>query len=401
MDLKGNIRQERRHDIDWLRIFATFMIFFFHCARFFDYMRWHVKNDDIDLCMTIFVVFVAGWIMPLFFLLSGMSIYYSLEVRESRDFIKERSKRLIIPYIFGLFIILAPQAYFEYIYWNNYSGSFIEFYFLHYLTGGILKFGIFIDVQDKHLWYLFWLFILSLITLPLFRYLRKEEIKEKILKIAQFCNKPGALFLLSIPIIIAQIIGEIIPIFGNFAGWSIFCYLTFFIIGYILASNIQFKKAIEKHGLVALIIGITTSIIIIVFLLPFIINIEPIFGMPKLNETISMFLFVFLCPLNGFCWLIVILNIGSKYLNRSHKSLGFLNDIILPFYILHQTLIIVIGWYIINLDLIIILKYIIISSISFIIIIALVLIIRKSRILRFLFGMKLKKKSNKITQNSN
>ena len=94
----------------------------------------------------------------------------------------------------------------------------------------------------------------------------------------------------------------------------------------------------------------------------------------------------------GWCFLIAFLGFGSKYLNQDHKSLKMLNDIVLPFYILHQIVIIVVGYYIIGLDLNVIGKYLIISSISLVIIIALVMGIRKVNVLRFLFGMRGKKK---------
>lgn len=64
----------------------------------------------------------------------------------------------------------------------------------------------------------------------------------------------------------------------------------------------------------------------------------------------------------------------------------------MPFYVLHQTIIVIIGFFIVQLDLIIIVKYLIISVVSFAIIVGLVLIIKKINIFRFLFGMSLKKK---------
>ncbi|NVM35105.1 MAG: acyltransferase, partial [Candidatus Lokiarchaeota archaeon] len=91
-------------------------------------------------------------------------------------------------------------------------------------------------------------------------------------------------------------------------------------------------------------------------------------------------------------WLIVILGLGSKHLNFDHKSRKFLNGIVMPFYVLHQTIIVIIGFFIVQLDMIIILKYLIISVVSFALVIGLVLIIKQINILRFLFGMSLKKK---------
>lgn len=88
----GNI--ERRYDIDWLRVLAMLTIFLFHCARFFNYEYWHVKNNQLDFGMSIFVEIVAQWIMPLFFILSAISVYYALDHKNNRSFINERFKDL-------------------------------------------------------------------------------------------------------------------------------------------------------------------------------------------------------------------------------------------------------------------------------------------------------------------
>ncbi len=106
----------------------------------------------------------------------------------------------------------------------------------------------------------------------------------------------------------------------------------------------------------------------------------------------SDFLFWSLRAINGWFLTIVILGLISKHLNFNHKSRKFLNELIMPFYVLHQTIIIIVGFYIVSLDLSIFVKYIIISSISSVIITGLVLIIRRVNVLRFLFGMRLKKK---------
>jgi hypothetical protein len=73
--------------------------------------------------------------------------------------------------------------------------------------------------------------------------------------------------------------------------------------------------------------------------------------------------------------------------------LTYANKAVLPFYILHQTVILLVGWFIIPLDLSILVKYLIIATGSFVIIMALYeLLIRRFNVLRFLFGMRLKKK---------
>jgi len=76
--IESTIKYERRYDIDWLRIIAVFLVFIFHCARFFDLDDWQVKNSELDIGMTVFFNFLGGVGMPLFFVISGMATFYFL-----------------------------------------------------------------------------------------------------------------------------------------------------------------------------------------------------------------------------------------------------------------------------------------------------------------------------------
>ncbi|MBN1559016.1 acyltransferase family protein, partial [candidate division KSB1 bacterium] len=72
-DMSQAAPTSRRHDNDWLTVLAMLTIFFFHCARFFNFEDWHVKNNQLHAGLSLFIAVVGQWIMPLFFLLSGIS----------------------------------------------------------------------------------------------------------------------------------------------------------------------------------------------------------------------------------------------------------------------------------------------------------------------------------------
>jgi fucose 4-O-acetylase-like acetyltransferase len=155
----------RRWDIDWLRVLATLAVFLFHCARFFDNEGWHVKNNQLDFGMSIFVAIVSQWLMPLYFILSGASAYYALKTRRSGVYVWERFTRLLVPLIFGILVLIPPQVYIESVSGQSetappFAGSFIEFY-PHYFDG-FYAFGGYFAWMGLHLWYLEVLFIFSL-----------------------------------------------------------------------------------------------------------------------------------------------------------------------------------------------------------------------------------------------
>jgi fucose 4-O-acetylase-like acetyltransferase len=113
----------RRYDLDWLRVFAVLILLCFHSARPFDEWGWHIKNGGVSGFITNILQFINIWHMPLFFLLSGSAAWFALSLRPERSFAKERVKRLFIPLVFGMAVIIPPQVYIERIFRGQFEGS--------------------------------------------------------------------------------------------------------------------------------------------------------------------------------------------------------------------------------------------------------------------------------------
>jgi len=105
----------RLNYIDWLRVLAILGVFLFHAVYPFDLGGWHIKNNDLSLEITIILLFFDLWGMPLFFLLSGAGSFFALRIRNSRQYIEERFKRLMIPYIFGSIMFMPIILCFEWL----------------------------------------------------------------------------------------------------------------------------------------------------------------------------------------------------------------------------------------------------------------------------------------------
>ena len=119
----------------------------------------------------------------------------------------------------------------------------------------------------------------------------------------------------------------------------------------------------------------------------FVVKIPVSFGTPYYMSV------VLVRALRAWCWLIAILGFGSRFLNFNNRFLGYANEAVLPFYILHQPIILAIGFFVVQWTMGIPLKYLIISTSSFAAIMAIYdLLVRRFNVLRFLFGMRLKEK---------
>ena len=375
----------RVYNIDWLRVIAMATIFLFHSAVFFSDERWFVKNNEISLGMTIFVFVIIQWTMPLFFVLSGISSNFALNFRSGGKYITERVKRLIIPLIFGIFVLAPPQVYLERLSHGEFSGSLFSFYFPHYFDG-FYGFGGNFAWMGLHLWYLLILFIFSVITLPLFLWWKRESLKSFISRLSDFFTKPYTIFLLALPLSAMEIFVTLFPeSLGrrDFGGWSPLTYLLFFVLGYIIATDRKFIEAAKKHAVISLIVGVSLTIYGVYLKLS---------GFELSPEAPAIA--VFFLALRGFrtwCWLVAILGFGSMYLNFNNRALKYANEAVLPFYILHQTVIVIIAYYLINWGAGVMVKYLVLSVSSFVVIMALYdLIVKRVGALRFIFGMKRK-----------
>ena len=385
-------KPERRHDIDWLRVLAVLAVFFFHCARFFDPLDWHLKNTEQSFIALLFVALLDLWIMPLFFLLSGAGSWYALQSRTGGQYLFERVKRLLIPlYTVGLFILLPPQFYVDVITHEGYTGTFWEL-IPRYIGTIKLSFEdpLFIVPFFGHLWFLQYLFLISLVTLPLLLYLKSEPGPRIIKRLAAWCDCRGGIFLFLIPLALVRICLR-----GFFQGehtWAdLFYFAIFFLIGSIMPADKRFTEGVKRHGGVCLALGIAGfgGELVMVGLVGY--NYP---GGESFSWTYVLFQIVM--GIASWSWVVFILSLGAKYLNFNNRTLAYGNEAVLPFYIFHQTVILSVGWFVIRWDMGMLPKYLIISVFSFVLIMTLYeLFVKHSNTLRFFFGMRPKKQPAK------
>lgn len=353
-------------------------------------------NSTLSLGFTLFDAFISGWIMPLFFVISGIAVYYSVGKRSTLQFVKDRFLRLMIPFLtVGLLLVLSVNVYYDAVFHGNFTGGFLSFYLGPYFTRFFpftLTFSptYFADSnQGIYLWYLFWLFAFSLVTFPFFKWLAKEEKRNKFSKLYDACNRRGGILLLAVPLIIVNI-AALPPYFvfpSGYGGWKLPAYLVFFVAGYVMASSPQFEESIEKSRKASLLLGIIMSLLIL--------SIVALSGVTAgssdpsgINGSYVVVSTVW--ALNGWCWVAAILGFGRKHLSFNHSRLQVANELVLPFYILHQAVIVAVAFYVVGLDLVVIEKYLLIVLASFPIIVALLYPISKVNLFRFLFGMRMR-----------
>ncbi len=383
--MENSIQIERRHDLDWLRLIAIVILLFFHTGMWFNTWGWHVKNSEIGPSFTYWMVWLHFWRMPLLLFISGAGTYIAMGKRTPGKFAGERFRKLFIPLVFGMFVVVPPQIYYEHIkeynsYWDFYK---TVFQFVPYPKGSF---------SWHHLWFLAYLFLYSLVAIPLLVYLRSPRSLKFREIISRLLSSPaGVLFIPSVFILMTQILLR--PYFPEEThdlshDWAYFIYyFSFFVFGMLCYSNNNTWVSIgqnRKHSLVA------AMFILIPFYLCY-FHFHHHIQLPWTDDQVEYIFDVTAIFLSWFT-VITVIAYGQHYLNKSHPWLSKLNEGLYPFYILHQTVIIAVGFYICQLDWNIAAKY---WSIIFLTVLTCLglyfLLIRPFGVTRFLFGMKRKK----------
>jgi hypothetical protein len=381
---------ERKHYIDWLRILAFGLLFLFHSWRPFDHFPWHIKNEGQNIIFDILTMFTHGWRMFLIFLVSGAGTWFAMKSRKGA-FVKDRVRRLLVPFLFGILLIIPPQRFYEWIMFRDFSGSYSDFilsYFPQQLgdtmgSSVLLWFG----HLGTHIWYLPFLFVMTVVILPLLNKIRKGGFDFTWLKTMMKSNY--GVFILVIPMIIVRVLLK--PIYSEYTDWAdFFVYLIPFLYGFLFMSDPEFINIIKKKMYLFLVVGLLSSTYFLYTGLQSPENVQeylhPSFSLYHLEISIvSMFI--------AYSWILFFLGFFAKHMNFKHSILVPANVSILPIYVLHQTLIIVIGYYVVNTDLSIFLKFIIIAFTAIPASVLLYKIIQTNNVLRFLFGLKKKPKN--------
>jgi peptidoglycan/LPS O-acetylase OafA/YrhL len=382
-------RQKRLFYLDWLRVLAVLTVFLYHTLRPFDFTEWHVKNTDQSLAITILLFFFSQWGMVLFFVLSGAACWFALRSRSGRQFLRERSLRLLVPLVVGYLLFSPLQAYFEALNHEAFAGTFLQFvpwFFAHIQFSWHSPW----INYPYHLWFLEFLWVFSVIALPLFLFLRGAAGSRVIDTLAGWCARPGVIYLFIVPIaLIRVVLGSAFP--GEHDWAEVVYFLTFFVYGYLLFSRPSIASAIRRQGWIALSIGLLCFALIGAAYAAGYLE-----TWASSSYTPGALFYQLLLSIFTWAWIVFILSCGMSFLDFNTKRLSEANEAVLPFYVLHQPAIVLIAFYVVQWDMGILPKWLMISTLALALILAVyVLLIRRVNWIRWLFGMKPRKPTHR------
>jgi uncharacterized protein (DUF2147 family) len=382
----------RRNDIDWLRVFATYLLFVFHGAMIFSPAPFfHVRNGDVSMVMMVLAGFISLWHMPLFFLLAGWSAHASLAARGSSGFVRERIVKLFVPLAAGCIVIGPLLKYIELRGGLDLSFSGLRVAeplqesFRSVIPGGLpvappfqesfFEFlPTFYTQLDRftwsHLWFIAYLFTFSLLYVPLFRWLLRLPDRKRTPH-AAWVYVPVA------PLAAIQVflrphwpgVQNLIDDWANFAFYS-----TFLILGFLMARHPSFEAAVHRERKRALAVSLVTMLVLLLALLG-VVRSEPLL---LTGSAVA-----------GWCSVVAILGFARERLATHERGLGYLRESAFPVYILHQPALVVFGYWLVGTSFGIPAKFLLILLLSVAATLAYYhFVVRRVGLLRLIYGMK-------------
>jgi glucan biosynthesis protein C len=370
----------RLYYLDWLRVLAILMVFVYHSTRFFNMETWNVKNPTWYPWVEVWNRFATTWLLPVIFVISGASLFFAAGkgeggLRGAGRFVKDKVLRLLVPVVVCALTHASLQAYLWRLTHSEFSGSYFQ-YLPNYFSDDF-------DGMGAHLWYLVVLFVFSVLLYPLLRWFKGRG-QGVLSKLGTLLSLPGAVYALALPAVVLAVLFDIEGNPSN-AGWTFYVYLWLTLAGFLVVSDQRLQAGIGRLRWLSLTLGLL--LVGSQFLL-LTIQQYPAFGTWRnaLGWAVR--------ALGSWCCVLAVLGFGRRYLTRNTPALKYANEAVLPFYILHQTVLLCVGYFVVQWAIPDLLKWVIILLLSFPIIMLLYeFLVRRFNLMRFLFGMKLRPKA--------
>ena len=353
---------ERKYYIDNLRWMAILLLFPFHAAQIWsggEYSGFYIWSHT-NTVLYVFSTAVYPWYMTLLFTIAGISCKYALQKRTNRQFVAERTKKLLIPFFFGLLVLVPVMTYVAEVFFNGYTGTYLQQYALFFTKETDLT-GYHGGFTPAHLWFLLYLFVISLVALLIIR-LQKECLpKFRVGSFPYFC-----LILLFVPEWLCQYV-------LNIGGKSLGQFMILFLFGYYILSEESVLQKVKQYRFVSLAICILSGSLY-----------TYLYCFENVRNIWITVLYIFF----GWMGIITLLGIGQSKLNFHNRISDYFTAASFPVYILHMPVLVVAGYFVLKLPVGVAGQFSLIVLISFIATFLIYEMVKRIPVLRFLLGMK-------------
>ncbi len=336
---------QRRHDLDWVRVAAFFLLVLYHTGMYYVTWDWHVKSPYASEVLEPFMLLSSPWRLSLLFLVSGTATAFLFAKRTAsgKGFLGQRSWRLLVPLVFGMLVVVTPQAYYEVVEQlpGGYHDGYLAFWG-RYLQADphFCRDGDCLDVPTwNHLWFVAYLWIYTLVAwLGLRRFPRAVEAA------GAWCERHltgvGLLLWPSLWLALARLglldrfeqTHALVDDWYNHAQ-----YLPLFLLGIVVARRDAVWDALHRQRRIALALAAAGYAFIVWYFhgSGYDDATPPPEALRMLQRAVwSLFQWTAIAAILGF---------ARGWIVRETPTLRYLQEAVFPVYILHQTVIVVLA----------------------------------------------------------
>ena len=325
---------ERLYYADWLRIAAFALLVLYHVGMLYVPWSFHVKQLPTHAALEPLMRLTNPWRMSLLFVISGLATGLMLG---RSGLARERSKRLLLPLLFGMAVIVPPQAWLQVREQFGYGGSYLDFLRLYFSANGGFCRGTQCLVLPtwNHLWFLPYLWCYTMLLLLALRLLPQSALQ----RAADALGRASGWRLLVLPVLLLGGARALLfPHFGEthalLDDWAAHAaYASLFAFGVLLARRRVLLQRLEDLRWPALVLGLAGWLGLVLYpgTLP---------GWPAVPETYRL-------PMRAafaaaqWCGIVAAFGFARRHLDFDHRWRAPLTEAVFPLYLVHQTILIV------------------------------------------------------------
>jgi len=328
---------DRRIDLDWVRILAFGLLIFFHVGMYYVTWGWHVKSPFASHAIEPLMMLSSPWRLSLLFFVSGCATAF-LHTKSAGGFIRSRTQRLLIPLALGLWVIVPPQSWAEVTEAVGYDGGYAHFMRLYTQGyGGFCREDCLRMPTWNHLWFVAYLWYYTMVAALAWRFVARERIARWSAALARALRGPGLIawpvaWLAAIRILLVARFPDTHALVDD---WFLHAnYFSVFALGVLLAREASVWEEIRRQRWIALALALAGYAVVETWWSHY----DALQSLDWLRQAQRV------CyALDEWCAIVAALGFARQWNPADSRARRYLTEAIFPFYIVHQTAIVLLA----------------------------------------------------------
>ncbi len=326
-----NLGLGRRSDLDWLRVIAFGLLILFHASLVYAPFDWHIHSRHTEGWLREGILLTGPWRLTLLFFISGAALKLMSRKLTAAQVLKTRLARLVPPALFGILVLVPPQAFIEAVDKGSWHEGFFAWWASEFSPSGLAA-----GVPVNHLWFVLYILVYSVLATALIASPKLQTALSSAL--GKSLTALSGFALLLAPVLYLTLARQ-----GLFLRFGISNHLSSdwynhavslgaFLMGFLVVGQSEFWRAAIRWRWPAL-AGAITSLTALMIL-----NATPA-NAPEPWFTSLVF------SADQWTTIAAILGFGALHLqNRDGPLLRYLTQAVFPCYLAHQTILVCAVW---------------------------------------------------------